>query len=292
MRIVQKYLLTKALTLVALMFGLSAVAWADPTVTKIGADLYAYISDNDGSSNATFLVGQKGILVVDTGVDAKEGTKLLGAIQRVSSLPVLFVVNTHYHPDHQGGNATVGPSATVISTDYTRNQTLAVKRSAPALATLRPADTTFSHSLTVHLDPYIVEIWYPGRAHTSGDALVYFPQQRSMAMGDLFLNRSSPAMDHGSVSNWIKALDEVLKKPLVVAVPGHFELGTKADLERFRDYLRDLYSQVEKLKKSGANLEHTKAQLHMEKYEDFRQYPQYQATFADNAEVIYKEHQP
>jgi len=113
-----------------------------------------------------------------------------------------------------------------------------------------------------------------------------------MAMGDLFLNRSSPAMDLGSVSNWINSLEEVLKKPLVVAVPGHFELGTKADLERFRDYLRDLYSQVEKLKKSGANLEQTKAQLRMEKYKDFRQYPQYQATFADNAEVIYKELQP
>ena len=111
-------------------------------------------------------------------------------------------------------------------------------------------------------------------------------------MGDLFLNRSSPAMDLGSVSNWINSLEEVLKKPLVVAVPGHFELGTKADLERFRDYLRDLYSQVEKLKKSGANLEQTKAQLRMEKYKDFRQYPQYQATFADNAEVIYKELQP
>src|SRR4030095_7792455 len=133
MRIVQKYLHTNALTLVALMFGLSAVAWANPTATKIGADLYAYISDNDGSANATFLVGQKGILVVDTGLDVQEGTKLLKAIQRVSSLPVLFVVNTHYHPDHQGGNATVGPSATVISTDYTRDQTLVAKRSAPAL---------------------------------------------------------------------------------------------------------------------------------------------------------------
>ena len=95
MRIVQKYLLSLVIT-----FGLFAPVWADPTVTKIGADLYAYISDNDGSSNATFLVGQKGILVVDTGLDAKEGTKLLRAIQRVSSLPVLFVVNTHYHPDH------------------------------------------------------------------------------------------------------------------------------------------------------------------------------------------------
>ena len=288
----QKVLLTKALAVVALMWGFSVMAVADPTATKIGVDLYAYISDNDGSANSTFLVGQKGVLVVDTGLDSKEGAKLLGAIRRVSGLPVLFIVNTHYHPDHQGGNATVAPSATVISTDYTRDQTLTVKGSVPALSLLRPADTTFSHSLTVHLDPYTVEIWFPGKAHTSGDALVYFAQQQAISMGDLFLNRSSPAMDQGSVSNWIMSLDDVLKKEIVAVVPGHFELGTKLDLERFRDYLSDLYSQVKKLQKSGANLGQTKVRLRMEKYKDFRQYPQYKATFGDNAEVIYKELKP
>ena len=68
---------------------LSAGAWAMPQVTAIGPDLYAYISDNDGSANSTFLVGSKGILVVDTGVDATEGSKLLREIRKVSQLPVL-----------------------------------------------------------------------------------------------------------------------------------------------------------------------------------------------------------
>jgi len=58
--------------------------------------------DNDGSANSTFLVGKEAILVVDTGVDAKEGGKLLAAIRGVSNLPVKYIVNTHYHPDHQG----------------------------------------------------------------------------------------------------------------------------------------------------------------------------------------------
>ncbi len=266
-----------------------AAAWATPTVSKVGNDLYAYISDNDGSSNSTFLVGQKGILVVDTGRDAKEGRKLLAAIREVSSLPVLFIINTHYHPDHQGGNAVVGPSATVISTDYTREQTLAGMKSVPEWSGFRPANATFSHRLTLHLDPYVAEIYFPGKAHTSGDALVYFPQQQVIAMGDLFLNRSSPAMDQGSVANWIKALDEVLKEPVQAAVPGHFELANRSDVQRFRDYLHDLYVQVEKLGRSGASLEQVKKQIDMEKYKDFRQYPQYHATFADNAEVIYKE---
>ena len=91
---------------------------------------------------------------------------------------------------------------------------------------------TFQQKLTVHLDPYTAEIYFPGKAHTSGDALVYFPQQRTIAMGDLFLNRSSPAMDDGSAENWIRALDAVLSKPLDAVVPGHFELGTKVELQR------------------------------------------------------------
>jgi len=115
---------------------------ATPSVKSIGPGLYAYISDNDSSSNATFLVGSKGILVVDTGFDGQEGGKLLQAIRGVSSLPVQFIVNTHYHRDHQGGNSVVGPSAVVISTDYTRDRTLAVIQSSPAAerSLFRPAN--------------------------------------------------------------------------------------------------------------------------------------------------------
>lgn len=92
--------------------------WAAPEVKQTGPGLYAYISDNDSSSNSTFLVGSEGILVVDTGLDATEGAKLLKAIRQISDLPVQYIVNTHHHPDHQGGNSTVGPSAVVISTDF------------------------------------------------------------------------------------------------------------------------------------------------------------------------------
>ena len=267
---------------------LSAGAWAAPRVTVIGPDLYAYISDNDGSANSTFLVGRKGILVVDTGLDATEGGKILREIRKVSRLPVLYVINTHYHPDHQGGNSVVGPDATTISTDFTRERTLALLQSAPQHH-LKPADVTFEQKVTIHLEPYSAEVYFPGKAHTSGDALVYFPWQHAIAMGDLFLNRSSPAMDDGSVENWIKVLDQTLTIPVSKVVPGHFELGTKVELQRFRDYLNDLFTQVRTLYRSGVKKQDAVRQIHMKKYIDFRQYPKYQATFADNAEVIYQQ---
>jgi len=264
---------------------------AAPQVKPIGPGLYAYISDNDSSANSTFLIGNKGILVVDTGFDATEGTKLLYAIRSVSGLPVEYIVNTHYHRDHQGGNSVVGPSAVVISTDWTRERTLAIIQSQPPQerTLFRPADVSFQEKLTVHLEPYSAEVYFPGKAHTSGDALVYFPQQHAIAAGDLFLNRSSPAMDVGSVENWIRALDHVLRLPVETVVPGHFELASKKELARFREYLSDLFTQVEVLTRKGATLEEIRRNLHMERYSDFRQYPQYHATFADNAEVIYQQ---
>jgi cyclase len=268
----------------------STLAMAEPMVKQIGTGLYAYISDNDSSANSTFLVGDTGILVVDTGLNATEGSKLLSAIRRVSALPVKYVVNTHYHPDHQGGNAVVGPSAVVISTDFTRERTLVLQK-APGMKDFHfePADLTFQQQVTLHLDPYSVLIYFPGKAHTCGDALVYFPEQRAIAMGDLFLNRSSPAMDDGSVESWIHALDHVLELPVENVVPGHFELSTKSELRRFRDYLNDLYEQVRALRQKNETLEQVRHDIHMEKYSDFRQYAKYQATFADNAAVIYQQ---
>ena len=275
---------------VLLVLVCSTLAVAEPAVKQIGTGLYAYISDNDASANSTFLVGDAGILVVDTGLNETEAAKLLSVIRHVSSLPVKYVVNTHYHPDHQGGNVVIGPSAVVIGTEFTRQRTLAVQK-APGMEGFHfhPATLTFQQRVTLHLDPYSVQIYFPGKAHTSGDALVYFPQQHAISMGDLFLNRSSPAMDDGSVENWIQALDHVLELPVESVVPGHFELAAKSDLKRFRDYLNDLYQQVKVLKQKDETLEQVRRDIRMGKYADFRQYPKYEATFSDNAAAIYQQ---
>jgi cyclase len=281
---------SRFLHVLLLVFISSMLAAAQPVVSQIGKGLYAYISDNDASANSTFLVGDTGILVVDTGLNATEATKLLSAIRRVSGLPVKYVVNTHYHPDHQGGNTVVGPSATVISTDFTRERTLALQNNPSMNAFhFQAADLTFQQQITLHLEPYTARVYFPGKAHTSGDALVYFPAQQAISMGDLFLNRSSPAMDDGSVESWIHALDQVLELPLKNVVPGHFELATISDLRRFRDYLNELYEQVRTLKQKNETVEQVRHDIHMEKYSDFRQYAKYEATFADNAAVIYQQ---
>ncbi|HET9840227.1 MAG TPA: MBL fold metallo-hydrolase [Candidatus Angelobacter sp.] len=248
---------------------------------KIGGGLYAYISDNSASANSTFLVSDQGILVVDTGLNAQEGQKLLDEIRKVSAAPVRWIVNTHYHPDHRGGNSVVGPDAVVISTAYTRTK---AGNEAPGYAL---NETLGTAGLTLFVGGHEVQIYHPGPAHTMGDLVVYFPEQQTIATGDLFLTSSCPAMDEGDMENWIAALNQILFMPVEHVVPGHFALATKNDLGHFRDYLAQLRKQVARMYSNGMTLDEVKKNLPMSGFAGMRQFPQYEATFADNAAAYY-----
>jgi cyclase len=269
---------------------------ATASVEKIGPELYGYISTNDSSANATFLVGDKGILVVDTGLNAQEGRKLLEEIRKISALPVRWIVNTHYHPDHRGGNSVVGPDAVIISTEFTREQvvrdlpTQVAKNSRNLPAVYAPVvaiGSAGNNELTLYAGGHAVRIYHPGPAHTRGDLVVYFPDQHAIATGDLFLNNSCPAMDDGDMENWIAALDHILILPVEHVVPGHFEMATKNEVQFFRDYLADLRDQVRRMHAQGLSLAQVKQNLDMSKYRGLRQFPNYEATFADNAAAYY-----
>ncbi len=282
MRIARLIAKTSSLSRWMAVFLLSALAIpASAAVQKIGPDLYAYISENDASANSTFLVSEKGVLVVDTGLNAQEGRKLLDEIRKVSAAPVRWIVNTHYHPDHRGGNGVVGPDAIVISTAFTRTQ---AGSAAPGYAL---NETVGSNGLTLYVGNHEVEIYAPGPAHTMGDLLVYFPDQHAIATGDLFLTNSCPAMDKGDLENWIAALNQIIFMSVDYVVPGHFALAGKKELTHFRDYLAQLRKQVGRMYHNGASLEEVKKNISLTDFADMRQFPQYEATFADNAAAYY-----
>jgi glyoxylase-like metal-dependent hydrolase (beta-lactamase superfamily II) len=182
-----------------------------------------------------------------------------------------------------------------VSTAWTRERTLEMLSSTPPRfpASVTPATITFDHSLTIHLAPYTAEVISNGPGHTLADAFVYFPQQKAIATGDLFLNGSCPAMDEGSVRNWIDTLDSFLRRPAEVFVPGHFAVGNRQELTFFRDYLADISAQVTTLAGKGMTLEQVKQKVKPGRYASLRQYPKYHATFADNAASIYEQtHRP
>jgi cyclase len=268
--------------IVGLFFFLSTV-YAAASTQKIGPDLYAYISENDASANSTFLVSDQGILVVDTGLNAQEGQKLLAEIRKISSAPVRWIVNTHYHPDHRGGNSALGPDAVIISTAFTRKQ---AGSAAPGYAL---NETLGANGLTLFIGGHEVRVYHPGPAHTMGDAVVYFPDQHAIATGDLFLTNSCPAMDEGDMENWIHALDHMLGLPVEHIVPGHFALATKAEMQSFRNYLADLRDQVQRMHAEGKTLAQVQKALDLSAYKGFRQFPNYEATFKDNAAAYYEQ---
>jgi cyclase len=265
-----------------LIIGLSACL-ASASTHKISPDLYAYISDNDASANSTFLVSDQGILVADTGLNADEGRKLLAEIRKVSQAPVRWIVNTHYHPDHRGGNSVVGPDAIIISTEFTRSHTAKPSQESSVI------ETVGSQALVLYVGEHEVRIYHPGPAHTQGDLVVYFPGEHAIATGDLFLTNSCPAMDDGDMENWIIALDHMLALPVDQVVPGHFELATKSELQRFRNYLVDLRDQVARMYRQGMPLERIQSSLALNAYKNFSQYPNYEATFKDNAAAYYQQ---
>lgn len=298
-------LVTIARKLFPIVFGSVLLAFsalaAGPTVQQLAPNLYAYISDNDGSANSTFLVGPSSILVVDAGLNRTEGRKILREIRKISPLPVAYIVNTHYHPDHQGGDGVVGPDAQIISSPFTREKTLALaEKTSHAGPTpmpgpeflFRPATITFEQELTIYLGDSPVEIMAAWPAHTMGDIFVYFPHQRTVATGDIYLTGSVPAMDQGSATHWVADLDRILSLPADHFVPGHFEVGTRETVQHFRNYLADLESQVQQLVQSGATEDQVRQKIQLPKYEDLRQFPKYRATFGDNAVSIFHQITP
>ena len=277
---------------VLLLLALSVCATA--SVQKIGPDLYAYISENDASANSTFLVSDQGILVVDTGLNTQEGRKLLEEIRKVSQAPVRWIVNTHYHPDHRGGNSVVGPDAVIISLFGTRLAVLHEQEKQKIETGHRPPpeyalNMVFRGEVRVYVGGHEVVIYSAGPAHTMGDVVVYFPDEHAISTGDLFLNNSCPAMDDGDMENWIAALDRMMALPVDAIVPGHFALSAKKELSHFRDYLVALRDQVAWMYNNGFTLEQTKRSLKMTGFADLRQFPQYEATFADNAAAYYQQ---
>ncbi|HLW55252.1 MAG TPA: MBL fold metallo-hydrolase [Candidatus Angelobacter sp.] len=267
------------------MLWLSGAAAA--STQKIGDGLYAYVSSNESSSNSVFLVGDNGILVVDSGLNSDEGSNLRQEIRQVSPLPVRWIVNTHYHPDHRGGNYALAPDAVVVSTDFTRAQNMRSDKEPAAKVWLK--QTVDAEGLTVFVGRHAAQIWATGPAHTLGDLVVYFPDQHAIATGDLFLNDSCPYMDEGDLENWIVALDRMLALPLQRVVPGHFAVAGWVELQRFRDYLEELRTQVASMHAQGLSLTQIQQRLNMRAYQGMRQFPRFEATFSDNAAAYYRQ---
>jgi cyclase len=271
--------------------------------------------------NVGILVGAEAVLVVDAQYrDMAPG--IVEQIRKLTDKPIKYLVNTHHHGDHTGGNDTFRTISVIIAHDNVRKRMLAspadILRDYPGrLEEARKANNadavkalgeqidwarkvkveeipapvvTYDSELRVHVDGETVQVWHTPPAHTDGDSSVYFEKANVLHLGDLFFHKVIPFIDAGSggtPAGYLKAIDAVLARvPAdVVIIPGHGEVTDVAGLRAFRQYVADLIEMARRARAAGRSKEDfLKTELPAVK--DFGGYA---ARFKQNLSVAYDE---
>src|SRR5262249_18870864 len=265
-------------------FSLAAFSADTPdfTVKKIGEGVYAAINPDRGKagSNAGFIVGTNGIIVVDTFVAVDPAKALLAEIRKVTNLPIRYVVNTHYHLDHTGGNAVFAEAGATILAHRNLRGWLRTENLKFFGATPKPEDKQRVESLVLPDEVYsdAVDIYLGSRliqvrnmlGHTGGDSVVLVPDANVVFGGDLIWQHHLPNLIDASTQPWIQTLDKLLTDhPSATFVSGHGDVATAPDVRDFRDYLNTLRVDVAKAQaggKSGQELVNAVTEELKEKY--------------------------
>jgi cyclase len=226
-------------------------------LVKVQDDLYV-IHNALVPGNVTVLITNEGVILVDDKFEI-DHDNLVAMVKTVTNQPIKYVINTHYHGDHSGGNAKLQVGGTLaVASAQARARMVAAKQ--PGLV-----DITVEPRGTIHLGGKSAEIYWFGRSHTDGDVVVLFPQNRVIAMGDMYTNgEGTPQLiDYaggGSAKEWTATVENALKLSFDTVVPGHGLVVPRRDLEAFRTdtaRLTQLITQMERQGKSKADIEKT-----------------------------------
>ena len=221
---------------------------------------------DEAGSNAGFVIGSDGVLVVDTFENPAAARKMLEEIRAKTKVPMRFVVNTHYHLDHVGGNAIFAAAGAVVMAqenvrgwERTENLKFFGSKITPeqraSVEGLYLPDVTYAQEATLYLGGQRAVVLRVMPGHTGGDTVVYDAESNVVFCGDLFWNHTLPNLIDASTKPWIETLDTLLKDyPLAQFVPGHGDkVGDAGDVRAFRDYLVFLREAIAKAQAGGAS---------------------------------------
>ena len=208
--------------------------------------------------NVGISTGEDGLYIIDDQVRPVT-TELLQAIRKISNKPISFVINTHYHADHTGGNETIGGAgAVIIAHDNIRKRmtteqvSIFMSSTTPPYAKDALPVVTFNDRLSLHLNGETATAYYVANGHTDGDSIIHFPVSNVIHMGDMYFNGMYPYVDldaGGSVQGMIKAADLALSMAdgSTRIIPGHGPLAMTEDLKSYRDFLIKASTNVQEL---------------------------------------------
>ena len=234
-------------------------------VEQLAGNLYL-LQDSKGMGNTVLLTGEDGVLMVDT-KGGEPVPKLFAEISELTSKPIRFVISTHWHFDHVGGNETVAKTgATIIAHENVRKQMgmahdmkMLNFKVPPSPEKARPL-LTYRKQVNLHMDGEDVRVFHVAPGHTDGDSVVYFPNANVIHMGDLYFEGLYPYIgiySGGSIDGMIKVIHEIL--PMIdgntKVVPGHGPLSNKGQLQEYVSMLTAIRDNVNRLLKEGKTME-------------------------------------
>ncbi len=234
--------------------------------TKISDRVYV-IQVSGGNIGVS--IGDDGIFMIDNGY-ANATPQVLEQIEKITGTKendIRYVLNTHWHGDHTGGNEVMGGQGAMIMSHDNVRKRLSVDNYIPAFdmkSTAAPAialpSLTFNDHMHVHINGDTLSIMHLPNAHTDGDSVIYFEKDNIMHTGDIFFNGFYPFIDAstgGSFQGMIDATNVILEKinDQTKIIPGHGPLSNKAELTAYRDMLVSVQSAIKPMIEAGKTLE-------------------------------------
>ena len=229
-----------------------------------------YMISGEGGNVAAYVTSE-GVILVDDMFD-RNHADILAQVRSVTEQPIKYVINTHQHDDHAGGDLKMLSIAEVVAHENVRANLSDIKQpyyeDTPGTPIGLPR-ITFSDQFSIRLGGKEVRAKYFGRGHTSGDAIIYFPELKVIHTGDLFLGRAAPRADApptnrppgvniyvdyaqgGSFFEWSKTLEGALQLDFDTVIPGHGPVSTKADVLKFKSDLETMRNRLVELVKAG-----------------------------------------
>jgi len=281
-----------ALAFTAAFLATTAVGLAQPAgevhVFPVRGNIYVLTG---AGGNITLQTGKDGVLLVDSGLAAMSD-KVVAAIRTVTNGPIRFIVNTHVHPDHTGGNENIAklgstiidvnfladiagrsivPGAKIIAHESVLDRMTATANGQPAAPSgAWPADTYITRRKDFFINNEAVVLFHEPAAHTDGDSVVFFRRTDVISSGDLFTPDTYPFIDlqrRGNIQGILAALNHIIELAVpenneeggTYIIPGHGRICDEADVVEYQTMLTIVRDRIQDLIKKGMTIEQVKA---------------------------------